>query len=265
MANNQLEPFEILTQTITAASQLPFVKVDREQFLRQEFKNDKYIDVILEKGPQEVYKPDVLKRKAIKIINDTTNKTTVLAFMAGLPGNPIVAGVAATADITQFFGFALHLSQKIAYLYGEDNLFDNSKQISDETKIRIIAYLGVMFGASGANTLILKVAKNAGPNIGKKVAAKALTKTTWYPLVKKVGTILGIKINKKIIGNVISKMVPVIGGVISGGITYTTFKPMGIKLSKTFYSQLLNSNSNATEELLNPEFLNKIKHDVIII
>lgn len=54
-------------------------------------------------------------------------------------------------------------------------------------QIRIITYLGIMFGASGSSALIANVSKTAGKNLGKKVAQQALTKTSWYPLVKKVG------------------------------------------------------------------------------
>jgi hypothetical protein len=54
---------------------------------------------------------------------------------------------AGTADIVQYFGFALNLSQQILS-FGEDELFvGEGKEISEEVQIRIIAYIGVMFGA----------------------------------------------------------------------------------------------------------------------
>jgi hypothetical protein len=36
---------------------------------------------------------------------------------------------------------------------------------------RIIAYIGVMFGAAGSAVLLNKISKTVGANIGKKVAA----------------------------------------------------------------------------------------------
>lgn len=80
--------------------------------------------------------------------------------------------------------------------------------------------------------------KRPEKNLGKKVAQQALTKTAWYPLVKKIGSIIGFKITKQSIGKSITKVVPVIGGVISGGLTYMTFKPMGNKLADTFVDLL---------------------------
>ena len=91
-----------------------------------------------------------------------------------------------------------------------------------------------MFGAGGSSALIANVSKTAGKNLGKKVAQQALTKTAWYLLVKKIGSIIGFKITKQSIGKSITKVIPVIGGVISGGLTYMTFKPMGNKLVDTF-------------------------------
>lgn len=41
--NNQNQMYEVMIQTITAASQLPFVKVNREEFLRKEFAGNKYL------------------------------------------------------------------------------------------------------------------------------------------------------------------------------------------------------------------------------
>ena len=67
----------------------------------------------------------------------------------------------------------------------------------DRSMTRVIAYLAVMCGAAGASSLITQTSKVVGQNVGKKVAGQALTKTTWYPLVKKIGALLGQKITKK--------------------------------------------------------------------
>ncbi len=250
---SQDQLYDKTIQTIGAISKLPIIKVNREEFLRSEFKNSPYIDVILEKGPQHVYTLDSLKKKAEVVVKNSTNKSSVISFASGLPSNPALMMAAGGADVLQYFGFAINMAQKIAYLFGEDELFDeNATEISEAAKTRIIAYLGVMFGAAGASSLIAKTSIKAGENIGKKVAALALTKTTWYPMLKKVGAIIGQKITKQTVQKVVTKAVPVIGGVISGGITYVTFKPMGNRLIITFMKNL---NGDFEEDLeLNPDF-----------
>ena len=224
---------------MTAASQLPMVKVNREGILKTRFKDSPYLDKIIADGPTAVFTTKALRKEAEKIINDMTMKTSLISFAAGLPGNPFTAVAAGTADIVQYFGFALNLSQQIAYLFGEDELFvGEGKEISEEVQIRIIAYIGVMFGAAGSAVLLNKVSKTVGANIGKKVAMQALTKTTWYPLVKKVAAVIGVKITKKTVEKTIANAVPILGGLISGGLTYFTFQPMGGMLADTFVKKI---------------------------
>lgn len=237
--NDQNQMYEVLIQTITAASQMPFVKVNREEFLRKEFSGDKYIEKIIKDGPQSVFTSQALRKRAQKVITNSTNKTSIASFVTGIPSNPVTAFASGGADVIQYFGFTLNLSQQIAYLFGEDDLFNGDyDKLPEEARIRIIAYLGIMFGASGSSALIANISKTAGKNIGKKVTQKALTKTSWYPLVKKIGSTLGVKITKQSVGKSITKIVPLIGGVVSGGLTYVTFKPMGNKLADTFVDLL---------------------------
>lgn len=249
--NNQNKMYEVLLQTVTAASQMPFVKVNREEFLRKEFSGNEHIEKIIKDGPQSVFTSRALRKRAQKVIANTTNKTSMASFLTGIPSSPVTAVASGGADIIQYFGFALNLSQQIAYLFGEDNLFNGDyDKLPEEVQIRIISYLGIMFGAGGSSALIASISKTAGNSIGKKITQKALTKTTWYPLVKKIGSTLGYKITKQTVGKSITKIVPVIGGVVSGSLTYLTFKPMGNRLADTF-ADLLDGNISDNYEVFN--------------
>ncbi|GGK83587.1 hypothetical protein GCM10011509_35050 [Ornithinimicrobium pekingense] len=239
-------------QTIGAVSKLPVVRVDREAFLRKQFAGSPHLDVILERGPQAVFTTESLRQKANGIIKSSTAKTSLSSFAAGLPGNPAIMIAAGGADVVQYFGFAINLAQQIAYLFGEDNLFEGGGELSEAAQMRVIAYLGAMFGAAGAAALVSQTSKVAGANLGKKVAAQALTKTAWYPLVKKVGAVIGKQVTKKTVEKTITKAVPVVGGVLSGGLTYVTFRPMGHRLADTLVKNL---NGDFDDELeLNAEF-----------
>lgn len=248
-------------QTIGAVSKLPVVRVDREAFLRKHFGDSEHFEVILERGPQAVYSAESLRKKANSLIKNSAAKTSVVSFASGVPGNPAVMIAAGGADVAQYFGFAINLAQQIAYLFGEDDLFDGGGQLSEEAQMRVIAYLGAMFGAAGAASLVSSTSKVAGANLGKKVAAKALTKTAWYPLVKKIGAVIGMKITKKTVEKTITKAVPVVGGVVSGGLTYVTFRPMGHRLADTMVKTL---NGEFDVELeLNPQFVSMDDADVL--
>lgn len=239
-------------QTIGAVSKLPVVRVDREAFLRKHFAGSPHLDVILRSGPQAVYAAESLRHKANSIIKSSSAKTSVASFATGLPGNPAVMVAAGGADVAQYFGFAINLAQQIAYLFGEDELFDGGGQLSEAAQMRVIAYLGAMFGAAGAAALVSQTSKQAGANVGKKVAAQALTKTAWYPLVKKVGALVGKQVTKKTVEKTITKAVPIVGGVISGGLTYVTFRPMGNRLADALMKNLAGDFDDHLE--LSPQF-----------
>ena len=237
------ELYDVAINMIGSVAKLPVIRVDREAFLRQQFADSKYLDEILKHGPQHVYTAESLRKKADGVIKKSTNQTTLASFVAGIPGGPAAVAIGG-ADVAQYFGFAINLAQKIAYLFGEDDLLSDESELNEGAKIRILIYLGVMFGASGAAMLVGKLAKEVGKNMGKKVAQQALMKTTWYPLVKKVGAL---------VGKAVTKIVPVVGGAISGAITYATFRPMGGRLADVLVRNL---NGEFDEEgmELRPEF-----------
>lgn len=244
MGNKSEDLNQLVLSTLSKTTKLPFVKVSREEFLRKEFKGSEYLDVILKNGPQSVFTPEALRKRATKIINNTTKKTAFTSFVTGLPANPITATLSGGADIIQYFGFSLNLAQQLAYLFGEEELFTGEfDELPEEAKARMIGYLGIMVGAGGAAALITKVSKNIAEKTGNKIAKTALTKTIWYPIMKKIAAFLGWKITKMSVKKTVTKVIPVIGGVFSGGLTYYTFKPSAERLANTF------------EKLLKGEFI----------
>lgn len=249
---NDEELYDAAIAMIGSVTKLPAIGVDRDAFLRQQFADSEYLDEILEHGPQYVYTVESLRRKADEVIKQSTNRTTLAAFVAGIPGG-VAAVAAGSADMIQYFGFAINLAQKIAYLFGEDDLFSGESELNEGAKVRILAYLGAMFGASGAAAMVGKLAKEVGKNMGKKIPQQALMKTTWYPLLKKVGAMVGKKVVKESVGKAVTKVVPVVGGAISGAITYATFKPMGGRLADVLVRNLNGEFDEAGMEL-RPEF-----------
>ena len=168
--------------------------------------------------------------------------------------------------MAQYFGFAINLAQKIAYLFGEDDLFTDESELNEGAKVRVLAYLGVMLGASGSAMLVGKLAREVGKNMGKKITQQALTKTTWYPLLKKIGAMVGKRVVKESVGKAVAKVVPVVGGAISGAITYATFRPMGGRLADVLVRNL-NGEFDEIGMELRPEFkkANALENDEVTI
>ena len=150
------------------------------------------------------------------------------------------------ADILQFFGMSLRLAQELSYLYGADDLWENGKIDDEKVKNQLILYCGVMFGVSGAVSGVRVLSTQVAKTALKKIPQKALTKTFWYPMIKKICSFVGYTLTKKTLASGVSKAIPVIGGVISGTINFASMMPMARKLKDTL--------DNATFDYSEEEF-----------
>ena len=100
----------------------------------------------------------------------------------------------------------------------------------------LLVFIGVMFGVQGASSTLQKFADTLAKHISKKLAQKALTKGTIYPIVKKVAQNVGIRMTKQIFADGVASAIPVIGSALSGGLTYAMFKPCCMKLRRNLSS-----------------------------
>lgn len=57
-----------------------------------------------------------------------------------------------------------------------------------------------------------------------------MTKTLIYPIVKKIAHLIGARMTKQIFSSGVSKAIPIAGALISGTVTYASFKPMANRL-----------------------------------
>lgn len=230
--------YAIAVSMIEKVSKLPMVRVDREKYLVELFKprNEIEKNELLAQGPYKLYDLEVLKKTAYNEVMSMTRKTSLLSASTGLVSNPVpyaAAGLGAV-DIGQYYGNLLNVLQKISYIFGQGDFFGADNKLSEENKDKILLYLGVMFSIGVAGGVFSAISKPVGKNIGKKVAASALTKTAWYPVLQKIGPMIGLKITKDGVGKSVSKYIPILGAAISGSMTYVTFKPMGKKLVDKF-------------------------------
>lgn len=212
------------------------IKIDRREFLYKLFKDHESINEIVEIGPIGIISEDKIKRLAIKLIDQTTLMSSSLSFAAGLPGGLAAVGTI-PADIIQFYGMSAILAQKLMYLYGYPNMY-NDDNLSEEGRFALIAFMGVMLGVSGANVVVKGLSSSLAKQAAKKLPQQALTKTVYYPIIKKIVIALGGKITKTSFAKSVSKVVPIVGGVVSGAMTMASLKPMGMKLQKTLHKDI---------------------------
>lgn len=239
--DNDLVKQMMLEEVITKAVQIPGVKVNRKQFLAEQFasKADN-LEEIIDKGPIEagVKREDIILLSK-KLIIARTTQSSIASFVTGIPGGLAMAATI-PADILQFFGVALRLAQELSYLYGIQDLWVEGQIDDDKVKNQLILYCGVMFGVSGAVSGVRVISTQLSKIALKKIPQKALTKTFWYPILKKISNFIGINLTKKTFAQGASKAIPVIGGFISGGINFSTLMPMANRLNDTLDKAIFN-------------------------
>ncbi|WP_099361218.1 bacteriochlorophyll 4-vinyl reductase [Fredinandcohnia onubensis] len=226
---------------IANALKLPGVKVNRKKFLVEKFgdklSSDK-IATLIDKGPLEAgISTDKIYRMASSHIDKRTLQSSSASFVAELPGGATVFATI-PADTLQFFGVTLRLSQELAYLFGYEDFWEDEEIDLERVRSELILFLGVMFGVGGAAATLKVISSKMAQQALKKLPRKALTKTLIYPSVKKIATLIGAKMTKDTFARGVSKIIPVVGGVVSGGLTYTSMKKMGKRLRDTMYETL---------------------------
>jgi hypothetical protein len=270
----------ILSNTETSSSlelilanalKVPGVKVNRTEFLSKALADHVgYNDlvVVLEKGPIEAgVNINTLDKLAKSLIEKRTLQSTGASFAAGIPGGLAMAATI-PADTLQFYGVSLRLAQELAYLFGYKDLWEDDQVDAERVRGELTLFLGVMFGVGGTASALKVLSSKIAQQVLKKLPQKALMKTIYYPIIKKVAATIGIKVTKKTFAQGVSKVIPLLGGVISGGLTYASMKPMGSRLRTTLYESVNNySKDDLNRDLQNmkremPDFIDAEFTDV---
>ncbi len=213
---------------------MPGVRVDRELFLKSQLRSRcrrKQVDKAVAASPAIA---GIRRRKIDKIANGVIRYHVGLAgagsFIAGIPGGLALLATL-PADTVQFYCHALILAQKLAYLYGWPDLLKNGK-VDDETEVKILMFIGEMLGVGQASNVLKLIAEGLAHEAKTTIPRKALTKTAYYPVIKKALKLIGIKLTKQSFAKSVSKVIPLLGGVISAGLTIYSLPPMARKLKE---------------------------------
>lgn len=253
---------------ITLAFKTPGVHVTRANFLQKElYKNhpQAVIDKAIATTPAQAgISSDEIDNIADEVINYERNCVSGISAALGAPGGWAMAATI-PADIVQYYGYTLRATQKLLYLYGfpEVDSDEEGIRLDSQTINQLILYLGVMNGVAGANNAIKGMAKALAVGVEKKLLNAALTKGTFYPLVKEIAKWFGIKMTKSIFAGFFKKAIPVVGGIVGGGITFFSFKPCCYRLKAALQDTMLsNPNHKSTSE--ENSFINSIKDEAFI-
>ena len=232
----------------------PGVGVNRADFLRKEFMKNcpqQVVEDAVAHNPMHAGIPrEDVDKIADEVIKFERNCVSGISAALGVPGG---AAMVATipADIVQYYGYMLRAAQKLMYLYGFPQLETGSgtQQMDSETMNILVICLGAMYGVQGASKAIKAIALKLGEGVEKKLLKTALTKGSVYPVVKSIARWFNVNMTKQVFAGFFKKAIPVVGGVVGGGITYVTFKPCCDRLKDSLRDTMLsNPEHQITEE-----------------
>ena len=236
-AGQQPEAEQRALEFLAKVVRVPGVRVNRDEFLRQELRklslSDDAIARALGSSPVmagvSLAQIDTLAEEAISY---ETNKSAAISFVAGIPGGFAMLGTI-PADLMQYYVHALRIMQKLAYLYGWGELLPDGRDADDDTLGVLAVFFGVMLGVGGAAQSLTAFARVAAKTAYQNHATKrALMSITWYPVVKHSLRLIGINITKSTAAKGFSKIVPVIGGFVSSGLTFMALQSQSALLKE---------------------------------
>ena len=229
MEDNKIEKRSLWNRVLATSLRLPFVKVDRDEFLTKElskFCTPMEVMTALEQGTLSVLSKKEIDKLANQCISYHLTMVCGTSALMGIPGGWWMAGTIPT-DLTQFYGHILSLMQKLIYLYGWPSLTDVKNQLDDESLNIMTLFVGVMMGNKMAIEALTKVVGQVSKNAGVKIS-----ETVMAHYAVKVAQWIGINMTKEGFAKGVGKVIPLVGAPISATITYYTFRPMARRLKR---------------------------------
>jgi hypothetical protein len=227
-------PEDVWKSVLRTALALPGVKVDRKAFLRRALSKhvtEKVLQSAIDTSPAKAgVSKNTIRRTATASIKWHRAGVTSVSFASGLPGGWWIAGTV-PADLTQFFWHVLVILQKLAYLYGWPELFSEDSELDDETLLILAVFIGVMLGAESAAKVLGDIAQRAAAQVLKRLPGETLTKWGLYRLAREVAKWTGIKLTEDSFARYLLRIVPILGGIISGTVTWISFSLMTSRLA----------------------------------
>lgn len=208
--------------------------VDRDSFLTKELRvhfPDDQVQIAISSDPLNAGIPiETIDEIADSIIMSHVRNAAAVSFVAGMPGGFAMA-VTIPGDIAQLYRRQIRLAQELAYLYGWPDLRTFGEP-DEETKYHITLLLGTMFGVKQASEALKLLYPRLQRQVLTRVPRQALTKTIYYPALKKTLKWIGISLTKKSFAGGLAKFIPVAGGVTSAGLTTVAIRRSARKLKK---------------------------------
>ena len=174
------------------------------------------------------------KDHPFKVIDDEKMQDLVESIKLNGVLSPVLLREAGHGQYEMISG---HRRMHAAQLAGLEAIPAFIRDMTDDEANMVLIYLGVMFGEAQAAIALKEIAKHLAGVALKQIPKVAITKVVGYSTLKSLLRIVGVKLTKDVAAKTAAKVIPLLGGVASGGLTFATLKIM----SKRLYDKLAES------------------------
>ncbi len=218
---------ELAYKLLKYASQLKGVIIPRDAFLKAELSKQceqEIVDDALETTPHAAGVPlEVIDSIADDAIAFESGKVAGISALVGVPGG-LLALTTIPADIMQFAAHMLRMGQELAYLYGWPSFTGDANEMDDDDLYGLILLLGAAMQVEGSAMTLVQIAESVSEAGTKESLRQLLGEDEWYAPIKKVLAAMGTTATKGTVIELVSRVIPILSGLIAGGVTYAAFR-----------------------------------------
>ncbi len=214
---------------------IPFVKVDKNRYLRRKLKNrltDEELELVLNERPLSVLPMEEVKRMAKTEVRKHALIVMLLSTLSAVPQSGWLMWLGIAFDFIQFQVFVFVIMQKLLYLYGCKNLSSDNKNLSGSAEWILLLISTIMIGKHQVMRLAKSAAGMAVKQAIQRFAVRMLTKLMVFNVLRQCAKWFGIVLTKDMLVQGVSLMVPILCAIISGLISLWLFMPMTKRLQR---------------------------------
>ena len=221
---------KFITKLLETAYKLPGYKINPFEIWAKIGK----LSGVTIKHPRDTYRVDefILDIVAHDFIASERNRLTLTGFVSGLPGG-LVSIIGTNFDVEEYVRTLYRLAQALGYIYGilPNPIVDEFSFKYDNFIVsEILKIMALGLGVGGVSTFCVKGAKKLAEKEAKDILRKRVSEKVITKLAKEIAKHLGIRLTKATISKTILRIVPVLGGVVSGTLNYFSVEEIGKSL-----------------------------------
>lgn len=212
-----------------AGLKIPFVKIDREKFLKRKFwRKTTPIEYqkVLSDGPLAVFSLAEMKKITKREVRLHAIWVGALSFLLAIPSSGVLMWVAIALDFVQFQLFVFVALQKLLYLFGCKTILRENENFDKSADWVLLLISTVMI----AKSQVIRAAKSAMGMAVKqgiqRFTVRMISKLMLLNVMKQVAKWMGVIVTRDMIAQSAEYVIPFLCALVSGVISLWLFFPM---------------------------------------